>query len=72
MKYINALAIYKKEAIVISIALPFVNSKNFFLFLDANSLERQQSEQANGKRKVAQLKWQQFLSLDSQSIERLI
>ena len=32
--------------------------------------ERQHSEQAHGKRKVAQLKRQQFLSLDSQSIRK--
>ena len=42
-------------------------SKNFLLFFDANSLEIQYSERAHGKRKVAQLKRQQFLSLDSQS-----
>ena len=51
--------------------LPWVHSlhcpsKNFFLFFDANSLDRQHSERAHGKRKVAQLK--QFFSLDSQSI----
>ena len=40
----------------------------FALFFDANSLERQNSERAHGKRKIAQLKRQQFLSLDSQSI----
>ena len=44
-------------------------SKNFF---HANSLDIQHSERAHGKRKVAQLKRQQFLSLDSQSITRLI
>ena len=42
-------------------------SKNFFLFFNANSLERQHNERVHGKRKVAQLKRQQFLSLDSQS-----
>ena len=41
-------------------------SKNFFLFFDANSLERQHSKRTHDKPKVAQLKRQQFLSLDSQ------
>ena len=36
-------------------------------FFHANSLERQHGEQAHGKRKLPQLKRQQFLSLDSQS-----
>ena len=36
-------------------------------FFDANSVERQHSEQVHGKRKVAQLKRQQFISLDSQN-----
>ena len=50
---------------VLSLHCPF---KNFFLFFDVNSLERHRSEQAYGKRKVAQLKGQQVLSLDTQSI----
>ena len=63
-----------KEATVISIVLPFVyhvlahftvHLKIYFSFFQ---LERHHSEQAYGKRKVAQLKGQQFLSLDSQSI----
>ena len=44
-------------------------SKNVFLFFDANISDRQHSEQGHGKRKVAQMKRQQFLSLDSQSIK---
>ena len=53
--------------------LPWVRSlhcpsKNLFLFFDANSLERQHIERAHGKRKVAQLKRQRFLSLESQSV----
>ena len=43
-------------------------SKNFFLFFDANSLDRQYSERGHGNRKVAQFKIQQFHSLDSQGI----
>ena len=41
----------------------------FFLFSYANYLDRQHSEQDQGKRKVAQLRRQQFLSLDSQSMK---
>ena len=37
-------------------------SKNFF---DANSLDRHQSKRGHGKQKVAQMKRQQLLSLDS-------
>ena len=53
--------------------LPWVRSlhwpsKKVFLFFDANSLDRQHSERAHAKRKVSQLKRQQFLFLDSQSI----
>ena len=44
--------------------------QNFFIFFDANSLDRQQSEQVHDKQMVAQLKRQQFLSLDSQSISK--
>ena len=36
-------------------------SKNFFLFFDANSSDRQHREQVHGKRKVEQLKIEQFL-----------
>ena len=43
-------------------------SKNFFFFFNANPLDRQHSQQVHGKRKGAQMKRQQFLSLDSQSI----
>ena len=58
------------------IRLPWVRSlyypsKNFFFFFHADSLERQQSERAYGKRKVEQLKRQQFHSLESQSMHYL-
>ena len=43
-------------------------SKNFFLFFDESFLNGPGSEPIPDKRKVAQLKRQQFLSLDSQSI----
>ena len=54
--------------LLLSLHCPF---KNFFLFFDANYLDRQHSKRAHGERKVAQQKRQQFISLDSQSIRLL-
>ena len=51
--------------LLFSLHCPF---QNFFLFFDANYLDRQKTERAHGKRKVAQLKRHHFLALDSQSI----
>ena len=56
-----------------SFLLPWVRSlhcpsKDFFPFFYANSLERQHSERAHGKRKIVLFKRQQCLSIDSQSI----
>ena len=47
-------------------------SNNLLLFFYAKSLDRQHSKQAHHKRKVAQLKRQQLLSLDSQNIRRTV
>ena len=73
----------QKEATVIPIILPFVyhgfthftvhlRISSFFFavhpFFDESSLNGQRSETIHNKRKVVQLKRQQFLSLDSQSI----
>ena len=77
LSFLNYCSGYlRKEATVISIVLLFFYHwfaqitvhLEFLPFFNANSLERQHSERAHGKRKVAQLKRQQFLSLDSQSI----
>ena len=71
----NALAIYRKKQLLFQLcylsftmgSLISLSILQFFLFFYTNSLDRQYSERANSKRKVAQLKRQQFHSLDSQS-----
>ena len=68
----------RKETAVVSIVLPFIyrGLAHFTVHLRISSffyeslLNGQQSETIHNKRKAAQLKRQQFLSLDSQSIDR--
>ena len=68
------LWISTKKGTVIWIVLPFVyhGFAHFTVhlrisssFIDANSLDRQHSKQAHGKRKVVQLRWQLLLFVDS-------
>ena len=69
-----ALAIYEKKELSFQLCYQGFAHFNVHLrivcpFFDVNSLDRQHSVRAHGERKVAQLKRQQFLSLDSHIIK---
>ena len=71
-----ALAIYEMKQLSFQlfylsftmVSLTSLSIEEFLPFFHANSIDRQHSDRGHGKRKAAQLKRQQFLSLDSQSI----